>query len=86
MNETLISSSAGIIITTGSVTDFNLNVSRSAAKQGFGSGGGEGGGDITAVIAGSGLGGGALGAAGLYEPMKGVLGTDSGFADFIKKG
>ena len=34
----------------------------------------------------SGLGGGALGAAGLYDPTKGVLGTDSGFADFIKKG
>ena len=61
--KTLISSSAGIIITTGSVTDFNLNVSRSAAKQGFGSGGGEGGGDITQVIAGNGLGGGATAGA-----------------------
>ncbi len=34
----------------------------------------------------NGFGGGALGAAGLYDPMKGVLGTDSAFADFIKRG
>ena len=34
----------------------------------------------------NGLGGGALGAAGFYDPMKGVLGTDSGPANFIKEG
>ena len=34
----------------------------------------------------NGLGGGALGAAGLYNPTKGVLGTDSGPANFIKRG
>ena len=34
----------------------------------------------------NGLGGGALGAAGLYDPMKGVFGTDSGPANFIKRG
>jgi hypothetical protein len=54
----LVSSSDQILpITTSSITDFDTEVSRSAAEAGFGAGGGTG--DITSVIAGLGIGGGA---------------------------
>ena len=43
-------------------------------------------GGLTGAAIGSGLGGGTLGAAGLYEPGKGFFGTDSGPANFIKRG
>ena len=47
-------------IVTSSITNFDTEVSRSAAAAGFGTGGGGGSGDITNVIAGNGLSGGAV--------------------------